>query len=85
MFDELPSIWMATIALISFKNFLFNNSSSKQKLSIFTSINFGTSPHWTNGHNDVDQQIAGIRNLSPFFNLFFFFVLIRAKDANKFA
>ena len=48
-------------------------------------MNFGFRPHCINGQSEVDQHIAGIKNLSPLFNLFFFLGLIKAKDANKLA
>ena len=67
------------------EEFFFNKFSSMQKLSIFTSINSGLRPHCTRGHKDVDQHIAGIKNLSPGLNFPFFLGLIRANAARRFA
>ena len=50
-----------------------------------TSINTGFKPHWIKGHNDVDQQVAGIINLSPLFKWFFFFGFIKANEDNRLA
>ena len=56
-----------------------------EKELMSTSTSFGTRPDWIIGHNDVDQQTAGTIHSSPTFNLFFFFGLIKANKASKFA
>ena len=56
-------------ALVFLDIFFFKSFKSTFKVSTFTSTNLGFKPDCIIGHNEVDQQRAGIKHSSFFFNL----------------